>query len=95
MKHLLVISSILTMLTAISCNRNEDRGSVGRQGEIQKEESVPVDQFDEAQLEENRGGQMPGFEKERNQNKDTITEPIDERPDLQQDRLELNDEKEN
>jgi hypothetical protein len=89
MKKLLFVLSAMTLLS-YGCNRNKDT-SKNTGGDIQREESRPLqtqglDQdlnkaSDEAQMEQERPGETQAFDR----TKDTITEPLDERPDLEED----------
>lgn len=38
---------------------------------------------DDAQMEQDRSGQTPGFEKDQHRDSDTMTKPLEDRPDLE------------
>lgn len=79
--------------TAVESNRGlqqEESRTMDTQNMDESNEAIPstspsdtVDQSD-AQLEEDRGGQTPGFEKEEYRDNDTVTEPLEDRPDLEE-----------
>lgn len=79
MKHLLLLGSVFTLLFTVSCNKSEDRGAANPQRDIQ--------------MEQDRPGETPGFEKEEYR-EDVIT-PTDDRPDLEQERPDLEEEMSN
>lgn len=78
--------------TAVESNRGlqqEESRSMDTQNMDESNEAIPstspsdVNESD-AQMEQDRPGQTPGFEKEEYRDNETVTEPLEDRPDLEE-----------